>query len=285
MNISSIPVDLGNPGQVFACLGLLEAADRFYGAAEACFDWKTEKSAQFMLKSEHSKQPVADILSFLANAKALAIAPNDWVSPKGKVTDLVSVDTFPAKEPDSTALPIMLRDAEGRCALLSHWADQSRRDNFKLYAGNRSAQKIANDMLREVSSLWDSKHEQMVEAPFNVLCSMGGSFNFDPRGSWTGLDVGYSINDLKKAKVLEQKVIASPVVEILAAWGMEHARPAALSLRNYRYVIWDCWLPPQLARVALSGDFALVERQCYQFQLDMSGKNKIIRYAIEETSL
>ena len=48
---------------------------------------------------------------------------------------------------------------------------------------------------------------------------MGGSFNFDPRGAWTAIDAGYSPNEHKHA------VEASPVVEFLAAWGLEHARP------------------------------------------------------------
>ena len=34
---SSIPVDLFNPGQVFACLGFLEAADVLCGHAEGRF--------------------------------------------------------------------------------------------------------------------------------------------------------------------------------------------------------------------------------------------------------
>jgi CRISPR-associated protein Csx14 len=35
----TIPVDLLNPGQVFACLGFLEAADVLLGDAEGGFDW------------------------------------------------------------------------------------------------------------------------------------------------------------------------------------------------------------------------------------------------------
>ena len=38
---STIPVDLRNPGQVFACLGLLEAADVLLGHAVGVFAWGT----------------------------------------------------------------------------------------------------------------------------------------------------------------------------------------------------------------------------------------------------
>ena len=37
---SRIPVDLFNPGQVFACLGLVEVADLLLGGAAGIFDWE-----------------------------------------------------------------------------------------------------------------------------------------------------------------------------------------------------------------------------------------------------
>ena len=40
---ASIPVDLLNPGQVFACLGFLEAAHVLYGDVEGGFDWRDEE--------------------------------------------------------------------------------------------------------------------------------------------------------------------------------------------------------------------------------------------------
>ncbi|MDO9047905.1 MAG: type I-U CRISPR-associated protein Cas8c [Methylobacter sp.] len=284
MGTVSIPVDIANPGQVFACLGLLEAADLLYGPSEGCFDWDNEGEPQFILKSEQSEKPVEDILAFLVDATAFAVAPYGWVPPKGDATDLKPIGTFPANEPDNLSLPIVLQDTKGKIVSFGHWADGSGRDNFKLYAGNRSALKIANDMLQAIAHLWEKQHNKLISDPFGTLCGMGGSFNFDPRGAWTALDVGYSLNDLKKAKVLEQKVMASPAVELLAAWGLEHARPDEISLRYYCYAVWDRLLPPQLARVAMSGNFAPIQQRRYRFQLDMSGKNKIIRYATEETT-
>lgn len=38
MTEASIPVDLLNPGQVFACIGFLEAADVLLGEAMGVFD-------------------------------------------------------------------------------------------------------------------------------------------------------------------------------------------------------------------------------------------------------
>ncbi len=282
MSINAIPVDLTNPGQVLACMGFLEASEILLGPTEARFDWQSGE-AKFLLQTEASENPFADVLAFVAGTKAIAIAPRGWLIPN-KISDFTMSDTFPNTDGDATSLPINLTDSQGRAALLSHWTDGGVDDTFKLYAGNRSAQKIANDMLREIATLWSEKSDQLLINPLNILCSMGGSFNFDPRGAWMGLDVGYSINDLKSVKELEQKVVASPVVELMAAWGLQNARPKELALRQYRYAVWDEWLPPQLARPAVSGQFSLIHQRHYQFALDLSGKNKIVCYAIQENT-
>jgi len=283
MGQSSIPVDLANTGQVLACIGFLEAADDLYGPAECRFDWGNGEE-RFILTATQAENPIAQILAFLADAKASAVAPYDWTLPKGDAANLFRCDTFPAKTPDALSLPIRLENSAGQSVLLGHWSDGSNRDEFKLYAGNRSALKIATDMLEKIARLWNERRSELLTNPFGVLYGMGGSFNFDPRGAWTGIDIGYSINDLNKVPELKQQVMASPLLEILAAWGLEHARPTEISTRLYRYAVWECLLPPPLARVALSGNLSSIQQRRFRFPLDMSGKNKIICYAIEENT-
>jgi hypothetical protein len=100
---------------------------------------------------------------------------------------------------------------------VSHWADGSSRNDFKLYSGNRSANRIATQMLqgvrakpkrnqsigdlknRGLQQLWQEQREALLKAPFDVVTPMGGSFNFDPRGAWTAIDAGYSPNTQKDA--------------------------------------------------------------------------------------
>lgn len=291
MGTHSIPVELFNPGQVLACMGFLEAADVLCGPAEGGFEWEDEP--RFILQTEGETNPFETILEFLAEAKPLALAPPGWQPPKGDSAGLQANESFPAKEPDAMSLPIILRRGETEL-VVSHWSDGTdERDEFKLYAGNRSALKIATDMLKGtadkkgkiktsgVVQLWNEHRAELIADPLRTLCPMGGSFNFDPRGAWTALDTGYSLNDLGGS--LEQKVMASPVVEMLAAIGLEHARPAEISLRLYRYAIWSGLLPLQMARAALSGNFAPVRQRRFRFPLDLSGKNKVVCYSTEET--
>jgi CRISPR-associated protein Csx14 len=222
----------------------------------------------------------------------------DEAGAEGERPALELSPVFPAREGDRMALPIRL---DGKCrpvVKLGHWADGSTRNSFKLYAGNRSAHRIARAMLtgvrkkpsakqkangqpgdvktRGITQLWEAYRAELVASPFDVLTPMGGSFNFDPRGAWTAIDAGYSPNRHKHA------IEASPVVEVLAAWGLEHARPDEFSVRQVRYAAWSAILPPMLARVALAGGMPAGPMRLFNFDLDLSGKNKVVTFAQEE---
>ena len=71
----SIPVDLFNPGQVFACLGFLEAAEILLGDAEGGFDWSDEANVRFHLRAAGAEDPVSAVLGFLAAAEVRRWAP------------------------------------------------------------------------------------------------------------------------------------------------------------------------------------------------------------------
>ena len=268
---ASVPVDPTNPGQVFACLGFMEAAETLLGDAEGGFDWGGQSDVRFTLRAAGGANPFSSVLEFLAEAEVCAFAPDGF-------TDVVAApsDTYPVARADKMALPIHLELAAKNSAVMSHWADGSSRKPFKLYAGNRSAAKIAGDMSGLCGRLWRACPHALTEQPFNVLIPMGGSFNFDPRSAWTSIDTGYSPN------TVEHSVAASPVVELLAALGLENARPYEYGLRQVRYGIWGVLVPVSLARPALAAvDVGLPLRR-FTFTLDLSGKNKVVTFAEEE---
>ena len=70
-----IPVDLFNPGQVFACLGLVEAADILLGDATGAFDWRDESHPTFILRAAGEQNPMKAILDFLKEVKIYRILP------------------------------------------------------------------------------------------------------------------------------------------------------------------------------------------------------------------
>jgi CRISPR-associated protein Csx14 len=321
---ASIPVDLFNPGQVFACLGFLEATEVLLGDADGGFDWSNEADVKFRLRAAGEDNPFAAVLEFLATAKPQRWAPRGYADPPPKKTgttnesdgedkvvgesetDLAAKpeskgatlelsDTFLAAEGDRMSLPIRLGGGIRPIIELGHWADGSSRDSFKLYAGNRSADRIARAMLlgvrdkpkrhqtigdlktKGIAQLWEEQREALIERPLHVMTPMGGSFNFDPRGAWTPIDAGYSPNDQK------HQVAASPVVEFLAAWGLENARPVEFETRRVRYAAWGIPLPPMLARAAIFGGLSILPLKRFSFELHMSGKNKVVTFAELET--
>jgi CRISPR-associated protein Csb3 len=324
----SIPVDLSNPGQVFACLGFMEAAEILLGDAEGGFDWSVEADVRFKLRAAGARNPFEAVLEFLAEAEPQRWGPVGYSDPppkksKNKDEDEDEVDEesaeaavvgaapslelsemFYAVDGDKMALPIRLGGGNRPLIDLGHWADGSSRERFKLYAGNRSAHSIAKGMLlgvrakptkkqmtggipgelnfKGIRQLWDEQRDALVNAPLDTLTPMGGSFNFDPRGAWTAIDAGYSPNKHK------HPVNASPVVELMAALGLEHARPEEFEPRCVRYSSfvrysnWGVLLPPLLARAALIGAVPSLPSRRFYFDLDLSGENKVVTFAIEE---
>ena len=72
-------------------------------------------------------------------------------------------------------------------------------------------------------------------------------------------------------------------MEILAAIGLEHARPDQYESRKVRYAAWGHPLPPILGRAALAGADLKLPMRRFEFELDLSGKNKVTTFAQEET--
>lgn len=327
---ASIPVDIKNPGQVLACMGFIEAAEALCGGVEAHFAWNAAL-AQFVLSVDGDQNPFEVVLDFLATAKIVELTPVGYVEGGAadgddageedatfaeiedgaesddsrdatEISGRVTSPAFPSGEGDRNSLPIRLVGAGQRLSV-SHWAEKRAgsnrswmsRNDFKLYSGNRSASRIATQMLqgvrakpkkgqaigdlknRGVQQLWQEQRDVLLKAPFDVVTPMGGSFNFDPRGAWTAIDTGYSPNTQKDG------IAASPVVEILAAIGLEHARPDEYEIRKVRYAVWGSPLPPMLGRAALAAADLKVPMRRFEFELDLSGKNKVTTFAQEET--
>jgi len=306
---ADIPVDLFNPGQVFACLGFLEAADILLGDAEGGFDWHGEETL-FRLRATGESNPFEAVLNALTHAEVVRFGPNGYTETVPKEEDVGAhgeadhridlSETFPVGEGDRMSLPIRIDWGNHPAIELGHWTDGSDRENFKLYSGNRSADKIVSAMLKGVRKkpskqqtqngqrgdlktkglvqLWEENAEELTEKPFHLLTPMGGSFNFDPHGAWTALDAGYSPNDQKPKHSVE----ASPVVEFFAAWGLEHARPEVFNGRLVRYAVWGIPLSAMLARASLIGAISSIPVRYFRFKLAYSGKNKIVTFSEEE---
>jgi CRISPR-associated protein Csx14 len=296
---ASIPVDLFNPGQVFACMGFLEAADVLLGHAEGGFDWSNEAEPRFEVRADGPESPVDVALQFLITAQRERLAPPGYADPLPKNRSKKKeskqpanneaydptgdgpvrlVATFPAPKADRLALPLRFK-RDGHEFDVTHWCDASSRNSFKLFAGQQRSAAIAHQMLDAVGELWNGRRGELMSDPLGLTVPLGGSsFKFDARKSWTAIDAGYSPDE--QTHVVE----ASPAVEMLAAIGLEHARPDEFERREVRYGCWKGLLPPPLARPALGGARVGAPIRMFRFTLDLAGKNKVVTFAQEETS-
>jgi CRISPR-associated protein Csb3 len=169
MTEATIPVDLCNPGQVFACLGLMETAEILCGDAHAGFGWSSG-NPEFTLQVKGQNQPVAVALEFLEQATITELAPCTWAeAPINRRAEAqLFLNEFPAAKGENMSLPVVLAGAYGSRFQIGHWADGSSRDNFKLYAGNRSAFKVMGDMQALIKRLLAADRANVIADPFST---------------------------------------------------------------------------------------------------------------------
>lgn len=252
---ASIPVDLTNPGQVFACLGFMEMAETLCGPCEGRFSYQGEEtSTDFVLRVDGTADPIAECLRFLVGADALAIAlmRSELSTDKWAVKMCVRHDSvFPSEAPSSPAtLPALLKNGDKEI-LVEHWADGTDRDNVKFWAGAAGypGAALARDALNLVRGLGDNALAAVAEDPFNFSAPQSSSFRFDWRRDYIPLDAGFSPNEHGGIEM-----VGYPIVELLAAVGMQNARPARVDPRNklaYRYGVSNAMLPTVFVRAVL----------------------------------
>ena len=287
----SIPVDLFNPGQVFACLGFLEAADVLCGEAEGGFDWRDEADTRFHLRAAGDDNPIEAVLRFLAEAKVTAIAPHGSKNRTEKWKVMTALlkqgEPFPYPDPSSPAtLPARL-EANGKAILLDYWGDATIRDNAKFWAGSGGYPGAA--LTVDALELIRDRIKEAGDNPFALSALQSSSFRFDWRRDYISLDTGFSPNDHGNIHM-----VGYPLVELLAAIGLSHARPQRQKKLSYRYGIVagnrddDFLLAPIFLRAALGCAELPFPQRFFHMKLGWPGQKnqaRCILDVIEEINL
>jgi CRISPR-associated protein Csb3 len=283
---ASIPVDLLNPGQVFACLGFLEAAIVLLGAGEGAFDWR-EPLVRFHLRGPGDASPIVRVLEFIDRARAVAEAPagspniQAWKSSWGEAPrPLPRARGYPFPDPSSPAtLVCALTDGE-HSIRIDHWGDETERDNVKFWAGAGGFPGAG--LARDALALVSSKAALAAADPFALARPQSSSFRLDWRRDYIPLDTGFSLNSHGNFET-----VGYPLVELLAAIGLTHARPARPERRNklvYTYAVVgrdvatpQLWLPPPLLRAGLGGSTLPFPMRRFRMLLDWPGQENQAR--------
>jgi CRISPR-associated protein Csx14 len=275
---ASIPVDLLNPGQVFACLGFAEAANVLLGDVEGAFDWGNPAAVRFLIRAGGDMSPIEVVLAFLSRARTHAVLPDgakvgaEWKSAWGELIISSEKEGYPFPAPASPATAVCALSDGARAIALDYWGDATeKRDNVKFWAGagGYPGAALARDALELVRPFLASSSEN----PFARDLPQSSSFRFDWRRDYIPIDTGFSLN----AHSGQIETVGFPIVELLAAIGVSNARPKRTNKLEYSYAVLgrdlqNHWFPIPFLRAALGNtEFPFAMRHFRMF-LSWPGK-------------
>lgn len=260
-----VNVDVTNPGQFFACCGLLELADRFWPGAEGWFErgeFKLRLNSFFGSLVEMLRQ--ATVTNTMSIAQKSRLEELSTMSKKdrdkaGLEDEKKALDTLRREE------PILFRSS---FELRIDWFrdEYSGGSRFKTWAGQQSVLDIATAMhagLRHVdasaeSTLWNSARGGGL--PFN--------FDSDLGSQGSALDIGFSFDPLAASEMTRIEGTCKPALEILAFIGLQRFRPREIPGQNrFVYAAWRQPLPPSIAAAVGCQAILVGDIPCYEFRL------------------
>ncbi len=290
MTAASIPVDLLNPGQVFACIGLAEMALVLHGDARGAFDWRDRRNVRFHLATSSAENPVEAALGFLEKAEVVSVAPERSLNRTEKwsvVTQhLVAGEPFPnADEAGPPQLPARLRHGDVYFDI-SYWGDSVAsigRDGVKFWGGAAGYPGAA--LVRDALASVRGKMLANVADPFHLPALLGSNLRLEKRGSCIPLAAGFAPNEHS-----EIEIRTFPLVEILAAIGLTHARPERVEKLQYRYGVITAnepqsLFPLPLLRAAMGAPALPFEQRTFTMILGWAGQEgqaRVITSSVEE---
>jgi hypothetical protein len=223
----SVNVDPTNPGQFFACCGLLELADRLWPGAEG---WFANGVREFHIAGGES---LAVLIRAVASAKLTLVDCDDIYSGRvliGKPFRPLVLDWW------------------------HEWGGRPEAKDLKVWAGTMESHGIARAMqhaMRDETFLrpdlfdvgviaYDPDDDTKKKEPYYFDARRGPNAH--------SRDVGFSPNDLSMTTT------AFPAVELLCLVGLQRCLPAKTDeTRVYDYFTWANPLPPEMLPPAVAG--------------------------------
>lgn len=268
-----VRVDPTNPGQFFACCGLLELADRLWNGAEG---WFEQDGCQFSFRPHQADTTndytPAEFLNKIAQCRLANTMTESQLMRRNELTvmpkkkreegqtvedEKKNLDKLWREEPVILHAPINLR--------IDWFADEHAGGGvFKTWAGQQSVIDIAQGMKSPLDAdelclihpkEWMGKKMLNDTLPFNFDSELGGL------GS--DRDVGFSFDPLKTIRVQTR-----PLLEFFAFVGLQRFRPLRINAENrYRFFLWFDPLLPEVASTAACGLLTTSHTKTFEFRL------------------
>jgi len=277
MTVASCRVDLRNPGQVLACCGLLELADRYWRNGDPPEAWFGEDRFYLEVPRDDLSNPLRVLLEELAGCEICPPLTEEEHEELRRSRRLGGRDE-PSRERQRRKQELENRWHAGAIRLgapfnmvVDWWLQDGA--TFKTWAGGQSVYQIARVCQTALRNLLDGTVE--IEDVFDCSAVLrfpdGGSrrarnhnpSGFDARRAYRALDIGFSPD------VLGLKWRSFPAVELLALIGLQRFRPAPLEPGGrdvFVYRTWHVRLPVSVASVVFSGIVAFPRSRRWRFQ-------------------
>jgi CRISPR-associated endonuclease/helicase Cas3 len=249
-----VAVNVRNPGEYFACLGVVALVRALRPGGALALRWEP---GHFVLQGVDDAG-VRALLGALCAAEVVPVldaatgAPQDTESSDG--------DT---KEPGWPALHLVLPG--GPTLPLHAWIDDSGRGNseWKWSGGRTLAVDITRRLLQGCAELLTADGPTSALPLFAQGAGLAPSnpdtarFRFDASGAWSAVEVGYSLEKENRPKSCR------PWVELLAMLGVQTFAPppAGRKAGGWAYHTWTHALTPVVAMAAVRGHHLSCDRR------------------------
>ena len=262
-----VKVDPTNPGQFFACCGLLELADRLWPGAEG---WFSERGREFCIGCAGTLSEVLDALVECHLTNTMTEVQH------ARFKDISSWSVAMRKtagaEDEGKGLEKLLREApivlSDPFDITLDWFtdDYAGGSRFKTWAGRQSVLDISTSMK---DALKDTAWRNEACLGFSVTkCGLPFNFDSDLGGQGGAIDVGFSFDPLAASALTRIETSARPALELLAFIGLQRFRPAEVKGGNrFLYTAWNRPLPIQVAMPAACGALPIAGANRYEFRL------------------
>jgi CRISPR-associated protein Csb3 len=266
-------IEPANPGQFFACCGILELADRLWNGAEGWFGGE-----QFCIRPCNASVDASPMTLFreLVNCRLTNTMTQQQ---KIRLDELSEMNVAKRKASGLEEEKGLLEKLRREEPILLHepfhlrldWFRDSRAggSRFKTWAGQQSVLDIASSMKQALET------PDWLDRPLNEWfsytsngCGLPFNFDADLGGQGSALDIGFSFDPLATSALTRIESTARPCQEFFAFVGLQRFRPRQINNDNrFLYCAWCEPHSPAIAAAAACGMLPSDGAAMFEFRL------------------
>jgi CRISPR-associated protein Csb3 len=259
----TIAVDPTNPGQFFACCGLLELADRLWPGAEG---WFALNGREFHITCDGT---LRELLARLSSAKLDSSLTDEGMKKLGSLLSAAKTSLTEQDQQDKDRLRIIWQreriylSAPFDLTLDWWWDETSGVKVMKTWAAKQFVLEIARPMLEAIGNA-----EWTDESPsrcLNKIAKLSGlPFYFDGANNTQSTPRDYGVAPY----AVKQSSTDRPLIELLTFFALQRFRPYRPAKSELiRYSLWHVPLSACAAGAAVSGALELPDEQHFEFRM------------------